>query len=100
MTAAVDDTANPNGFTNLEFRHAVTDRSNMANDFMTRNAWEARALPFGPNLVNVGMAYTAICDVNLNIEWPRCTAFDVHRRERSELVVCPDSLHVHKALSI
>ena len=65
--AAVDHVADANRVANCEFRYAIADPGDGADDFVTRNARPDRVLPIISALVDVGMADPAECDVDLDL---------------------------------
>src|SRR5690606_22895083 len=80
--ATVDHAADADGVAHLEAGDRAADRRDLADDLVARHAGIARAAPFGADGVQVGMADTAVGDVDLYIAWPRRAALDVDRLQR------------------
>ena len=81
MPAAVDKAADPDQIANLVFAGAVPDGGHASDDFVSGNKRILRPAPFVSGRVNVGMADSAIKDVDHDIAWAWIAALEGKRNE-------------------
>jgi hypothetical protein len=82
VLATVDDAADADQIAGLETRHVRAHGGHAADDLVARHAGIQGAGPFGTHLVQVGMAYAAVGDLDLHVMRARGAARDVHGPER------------------
>ena len=72
-SARVHHTPNGRGVAYGVFGHPGSNLHNMADRFVTGNAWVHRSYPFTTCSMHIGMAYAAKRDRNPNVLWSNCT---------------------------
>src|SRR6185312_11383677 len=77
VLAATDQAAHTHGVADLEAGDLATDCADVADDLVARHAGIQRAAPFGAHGMQVGMADTAIGDLDLHILRAGRAALDV-----------------------
>ena len=70
VLTAVDHAAHAHGVTYLEACNRLANRGDVANDLMARYARVKGAFPLAAHLVKIGMANSAIRNIDLHIMWP------------------------------
>src|SRR3954468_1185586 len=82
VLAAVDHAADADRIADLELRDVAADRSDLADDLVSRHARIERARPLGAHRVEIGMADAAIRDLDRDVARARFAPLDVDRFER------------------
>ena len=75
VAAGIDKTTNSNVVTNFELADFVADRSDDACDFVSGNHREDAFSPFITNLMYVGVADTAVLDLDQDVVFTRFATF-------------------------
>lgn len=95
MLAAIDDAADADEIAGFESRDMSADSGHAPDDFMAGDARKLRAGPFGTHLMQVGVADTAVGNVDLYVVRTRRTAGDLQWFEGLVARMCAISGYKH-----
>src|SRR5450631_273483 len=86
--AGVDEATDAVMLTDLELRNSRADLRNHTRDLVTRNHWKGRSAPLITRLMDIGVANTAILDVDDDIVGTRIATTKGERRKRRPGLAC------------
>src|SRR5258708_7343486 len=76
LSTGIHKAAHACGIADFKSLHLLTHPRNTSDNFMTRNHWKHGPAPFVANLMDIGMANSAIQDIDHNVSWARVAAFE------------------------
>jgi hypothetical protein len=82
MLAGIDHAANTDKVALLEARHLLADCRHAANDFVARHHGVDGISPFIADCMQIGMAHTAVKDIDLHIVRQWSAALKIQFTER------------------